>query len=315
MYGGAVTNADEDISTNSIYLFQLSNNTINWENLKPGSIPNDGLWPKGREFHASTIINGISTSPTLVVIGGVDIRNQPVNECLLLNTNQYNWMKIPLPDSVTGRHHHTVSSFVVDPNHVFLIMVGGVVKTEQEDVGAGVMNWVNEPVTDPNITMVVELVFNDGQWSVGSVLDSFNIPLLYELILKERRKGLIGMNEYMTDKEKELQVINESLCHDLQVAITNNQSLQETLLALESEKWMLETQLLETKTLLTKRKRDQEDSPHSDNAKKLKTESVEEKQTMTDEKNEKLRATVAYNEVYLTEIEEEKKQVKEQYLS
>ena len=32
------------------------------------------------------------------------------------------------------------------------------------------------------------------------------------------------------------------------------------------------------------------------------------------EDNEKLRATVAYNEVYITEIEEEKKQVEEQYL-
>ena len=62
-------------------------------------------------------------------------------------------------------------------------------------------------------------VFNDGQWSVGPVLDSFNIPLLYKQILKERRKEL---NEYMTDKEKELQVINESLRHD-------NQSLQEAL--------------------------------------------------------------------------------------
>ena len=65
-------------------------------------------------------------------------------------------------------------------------------------------------------------VFYDDQWSVGSVLDSFNIPLLYEQILKERRRELIGLNEYMTDKMKELQVINESLRHD-------SQSLQEAL--------------------------------------------------------------------------------------
>ena len=70
-------------------------------------------------------------------------------------------------------------------------------------------------------------VFNDGQWSVGPVLDSIDISLLYEQILKERRKEL---NEYMTDKEKELQVINESLRHDLQVSRINNQSLQEALL-------------------------------------------------------------------------------------
>uniref|UniRef100_A0A1X7TSV5 Uncharacterized protein n=1 Tax=Amphimedon queenslandica TaxID=400682 RepID=A0A1X7TSV5_AMPQE len=304
MYGGLVSHGGISIPTNSIYLFQLSHCNdsiiINWEILKPGAIPIDGVWPKERCAHASTIIHGVSTSPTLVVIGGMDHRNELVKECLLLDTNQYNWMKIPLPDSVTGRYYHTVSSFVLDPNHVFLIIVGGDVES---------MDWINRRVPDPLITMLIELVFNDGQWSVGPVLDSFNIPLWYELILKERRK------EYMTNKVKELQVINESLCHDLQVARINNQSLQEALLALESEKSMLETHLLETKTLLTKRKRDQEDSPNSDNVKKLKTdELVKEKQIMTDEDNEKLRATVAYNEVYITEIEEEKKQVEEQYL-
>uniref|UniRef100_A0A1X7T0S6 Uncharacterized protein n=1 Tax=Amphimedon queenslandica TaxID=400682 RepID=A0A1X7T0S6_AMPQE len=76
--------------------------------------------------------------------------------------------------------------------------------------------------------------FNDGQWSVVPVLDSHNIPLFYEQILKERKKKLIVINEYMTDKDKELQVVNVSLRHDLQVARINNQSLQETLLALES---------------------------------------------------------------------------------
>ncbi|XP_019860522.1 PREDICTED: uncharacterized protein LOC109588857 [Amphimedon queenslandica] len=164
----------------------------------------------------------------------MDSEVEPVNECLLLDTNQYNWMKIPLPDSVTGRFDHTVSSFVVDPNHVFLIVLGGDVKMEEKNVGGGVMEWVSTRVTEPNNTMVVELVFNDGQWSVGPVLDSYNIPLLYELILKYRRNELIGMNEYMTDKEKELQVINESLLYDLQVSRINNQSLQEKLLEAQS---------------------------------------------------------------------------------
>ena len=66
---------------------------------------------------------------------------------------------------------------------------------------------------------------------MGPVLDSFNIPLFYEQILKERRKEL---SEFMTDKEKGLQVINESLRHDLQVARINNQSLQEALLETQS---------------------------------------------------------------------------------
>ena len=40
---------------------------------------------------------------------------------------------------------------------MFLIIVGGSVKSEQEDVGGGVMKWFDTPVTDPNITMIVEL--------------------------------------------------------------------------------------------------------------------------------------------------------------
>ena len=55
---------------------------------------------------------------------------------------------------------------------------------------------------------------------MGPVLDSVNIPSLYEQILKERRKELIEKYVYMTNKVKELQVIIESLRH-------NNQSLQE----------------------------------------------------------------------------------------
>ena len=67
------------------------------------------------------------------------------------------FLQIPLPDSVTRRYYHTVSSFVLDRNHVFLIIVGGGVKAEQKDVGGGVMKWYSTLVTDPNITMVVEL--------------------------------------------------------------------------------------------------------------------------------------------------------------
>ena len=68
-----------------------------WESIKPGAIPIEGLWPEGRDHHASTIITGDSTSPTLVVIGGMDNRNQLVNECLLLDKitiSQCSWKKV-----------------------------------------------------------------------------------------------------------------------------------------------------------------------------------------------------------------------------
>ena len=49
-----------------------------------------------RDHHASAIINGDSTLPTLVVIGGTR-RNQLVNECLLfdsITTGQYSCRKV-----------------------------------------------------------------------------------------------------------------------------------------------------------------------------------------------------------------------------
>ncbi|XP_019858244.1 PREDICTED: uncharacterized protein LOC109586489 [Amphimedon queenslandica] len=80
MFGGAVTvNGDESTSTNSVYIFSVTHSIINWEILKPGAIPNEGLWPIERDAHASAIINGDSISPTLVVIGGRDKRDQLVN--------------------------------------------------------------------------------------------------------------------------------------------------------------------------------------------------------------------------------------------
>ena len=50
-----------------------------------------------RSNHASAIINGDSTSPTLVVIGGRDRYNQLVNECLLfdnITTGQLSCKKV-----------------------------------------------------------------------------------------------------------------------------------------------------------------------------------------------------------------------------
>ena len=50
-----------------------------------------------RDSHASAIINGDSTSPTLVVIGGQNKSDQLVNECLLfdsITTGQYSCRKV-----------------------------------------------------------------------------------------------------------------------------------------------------------------------------------------------------------------------------
>ena len=52
-----------------------------------------------RGNHASAIINGVSTSPALVVIGGLDDNSQLVNECLLfdnITTGQFSCKKVCL---------------------------------------------------------------------------------------------------------------------------------------------------------------------------------------------------------------------------
>ena len=51
----------------------------------------------GRDSHASAIINGDSTSPTLVVIGGRDKYSLLVHECLLfdnITTGQFSCKKV-----------------------------------------------------------------------------------------------------------------------------------------------------------------------------------------------------------------------------
>ena len=55
-------------------------------------------------------------------------------------------LQINLPDSVTERCVHSLSTFIMGPHCVWLIVVGGV--ADYED---------GTPVKDPNITMLIEL--------------------------------------------------------------------------------------------------------------------------------------------------------------
>ena len=55
-------------------------------------------------------------------------------------------LQINLPDSVTERCFHCLSTFIMGPYCVWLVVIGGVVNCEDGTV-----------VKDPNITMLVEL--------------------------------------------------------------------------------------------------------------------------------------------------------------
>uniref|UniRef100_A0A1X7T6U1 Uncharacterized protein n=1 Tax=Amphimedon queenslandica TaxID=400682 RepID=A0A1X7T6U1_AMPQE len=240
MFGGLVTvNGDRSTSTNSVYIFSVTHSIINWEILKPGAIPNEGLWPMERADHASAIINGDSTSPTLVVIGGRDKRDQLVNECLLfdsITTGQYSCRKIPLPESVTGRYLHSLTAVTMSPHCVWLVIVGGCKRFRMKDVGGGKKEPKSTLITDTNrLIMIIELVYSEaGEWIVQSVLDgndltSKNYQEKYQSYNKTRTWWMDQLIEYPTEREMKLQRYVQSLHEDLQVAHESKVSLQEAL--------------------------------------------------------------------------------------
>ncbi|XP_011408126.2 PREDICTED: uncharacterized protein LOC105315251 [Amphimedon queenslandica] len=163
LFGGAVTNDGLATTTNKVYIFNVTHNTIHWESLKKGSISGEGLWPKERYNHASAIINGDSTSPALVVIGGLGNKNQLMNECLLfddITTGQFSCKKIPLPESVTGRYFHSLTAVTMSPHCVWLVIVGGCEELLWKDVGGGVEKPMHTFITDTNrLTMIYELIY------------------------------------------------------------------------------------------------------------------------------------------------------------
>ncbi|XP_019859955.1 PREDICTED: kelch domain-containing protein 10-like [Amphimedon queenslandica] len=158
MFGGRVSRDDgrSDIMVNTVYTCQLeSDTTIHWESVKGPVVPASVQWPEERDSHAITSI--ISDAPTLVMIGGEGKDGQLVNDSWLLNTSQYQWSKIVLPESVTGRQGHSLSSIMMSPDCVWLVVVGGRGAIEWKDVGRGYMEAFSNYITDPNITMLIEL--------------------------------------------------------------------------------------------------------------------------------------------------------------
>uniref|UniRef100_A0A1X7T0U2 Uncharacterized protein n=1 Tax=Amphimedon queenslandica TaxID=400682 RepID=A0A1X7T0U2_AMPQE len=134
MFGGGVPRDDGKgyISVNTVYTCQLeSDTTIHWESVKGPVVPASVQWPVERDSHAITSI--ISDSPTLVMIGGEGKDGQLVNDSWLLNASQYQWSKIVLPESVTGRRAHSLSSIMMSPDCVWLVVVGGKGAAEWKD--------------------------------------------------------------------------------------------------------------------------------------------------------------------------------------
>ena len=67
-------------------------------------------------------------------------------------------LQINLPDSVTKRCLHSLSTFILEPHCIWIIVTGGHVK----------LNQVN--VIDPNITMLIELGKKVNKHSIDIIL-------------------------------------------------------------------------------------------------------------------------------------------------
>ena len=105
--------------------------------------------------------------------------------------------------------------------------------------------------TDISTVVFSHIVLNDGQWSVGFVLDSNGLTDPSRVIKdierfnngkRCRKEGIDFDPETLQSKNKEgvAQVNNDTLLHDLLVAQQNIKSLQERLLELETEQGILD---------------------------------------------------------------------------
>uniref|UniRef100_A0A1X7TQ26 Uncharacterized protein n=1 Tax=Amphimedon queenslandica TaxID=400682 RepID=A0A1X7TQ26_AMPQE len=327
MFGGKVTvNGDGTTSTNSVYIFSVTHSVINWEILKPGAIPNEGLWPMERDAHASAIINGDSTSPTLVVIGGRDKKNQLVNECLLfdsITTGQYSCRKIPLLESVTGRYSHSLTAVTMSPHCVWLVIVGGYEEFRWKDVGGRKEVPWGTFIADTNrLIMIIELVYSEaGEWIVESVLDgndltSKNYQEKYQSYSKTRTWWMDQLIEYPTEREMKLQRYIQSLHEDLQVAHESKVSLQEALVEANKQVADMEEkveQYLKEKQIIIDDNQDlisEKDKVIAKLTLQVEEQSQNEKQIIT-----YLRAKVSDNELYTTKLMKEKSQLQERVTS
>ena len=67
-------------------------------------------------------------------------------------------VQISLPESVTGRYHHSLTAVTISPHCVWLVIVGGYEELEWRDDGEGVKKPVNIFITDTNrLIMIIEL--------------------------------------------------------------------------------------------------------------------------------------------------------------
>ena len=66
-------------------------------------------------------------------------------------------LQINLPRSVIGRYNHSLSVYTVGLNCVWIVVTGGVGVDPHKETIDGVVQYIDTPVSHPNIAMVIEL--------------------------------------------------------------------------------------------------------------------------------------------------------------
>jgi hypothetical protein len=138
---------------------------------------------------------------------------------------------IEVPNTVSKRYHHSLSSLMIGPHCVWLVVLGGAVNPHKRNVD-GVDRLFADFVSSPNISMIIELMFSDGNWSFGFVLDDQSIKSLLEFYYEDRLKHH-SSNDDVSLEEKQVDSIKEvqhSLYKDFETSQQTIKSLQEALL-------------------------------------------------------------------------------------
>ena len=68
-------------------------------------------------------------------------------------------LQFPLPESVTGRYSHSLTTVTMSPHCVWLVIVGGCSELhEVRDIEGGVKHSITKHITDTNkLIMIIEL--------------------------------------------------------------------------------------------------------------------------------------------------------------
>ncbi|XP_019854364.1 PREDICTED: uncharacterized protein LOC109583442 isoform X2 [Amphimedon queenslandica] len=189
LFGGLETNDDAmSTFTNYIYIIEVSVGTLFWQCIKkPEAICQ---WPMHRYNHAGAIIIAGPGCFMLVISGGSNSSGDTLDDCWILNTTQFSWIKLDVPHSVSKRMAHSLSVYIMSPHCVWMLTVGGIIDDKCE------------LVANPNIALLTKLVTNNkGEWIVTDTLDT-NVINNKEYKKKYQEVALLARRVWLEEYQK-----------------------------------------------------------------------------------------------------------------